>query len=175
MDIPPEVTEAGREAVATYRRALPYGERWALMCALQAPPGTHGTDRAFMEGRYANQQLDAVPERQAKWLAKEARQAGISISGKYYCGGIADSRGWRDPEAWVSGVDDVRRVAKKRNLHVEGAVRHQAVELPPQRTVLAESIIKEEIRREKRRNPKAKAGEVRERILAKQAYRVKGR
>lgn len=175
MEIPSEVIDAGREAVETYRRALPYGDRWALMCALQTPPGTRGTDRAYMEGRYNNQQLDGLPGAQAKWLAKEAKEAGISISGKYYCGGIADSRGWKDPEAWVSGVDDIRRVARKRNLHVDGAVRHTATELPPERKVLAESIIKEEVAKEKRRNPRAKAGEVREQLLAKHAYRVKGR
>lgn len=175
MDIPEEVLLRGREAIATYKRALPYGDRWALMCALQTPPGTQGTDRAYMEGRSNNQQLDGLPERQARWLSKEAREAGINISGKYYCGGIADSRGWKDPEAWVSGVDDIRRVARKRNLHVEGAVRHQAVDLPPPRTAIAESIVRDAVAKEKRKNPRAKVGELREKILARHTYRVKGR
>jgi hypothetical protein len=40
---------------------------------------------------------------------------------------------------------------------------------------MSESIIKEEIQKAKRRNPRAKAGEVREKLLANHAYRVKGR
>lgn len=84
MDIPFEVKNAGYEAIQTYKAALQYGERWAAMCALQCPPGTKGTDRAFLEGRQNNEQLDDMPRRQAKYVAKEARDAGISISGKYY-------------------------------------------------------------------------------------------
>jgi hypothetical protein len=175
MDIPAEVVNAGREAVDTYKRALPHGERWALMCALQEPPGARGTDRAFMQGRYNNQQLDGLPGRQARWLAAEARAAGIDISGKYYCGGLADHRGWKDPEAWVSGVDDVKRVAQKRRLHVTGAVEYDPEPAPPKRTLMAEDIVQEAVRKEKRRNPKAKAGEVREKFLAKHAYRPKNR
>lgn len=173
--IPQEVLDAGREAVETYQRALPHGERWALMCALQEPPGARGTDRAYMEGRYNNQQLDGLPKRQAEWLAREARQAGINISGKYYCGGLADSRGWRDPEAWVSGVDDIKRVAQKRKLAVTGAVEYDPGPAPPKRTLMAEDIVQEHVRKVKRQNPKAKAGEVREKFLAKHAYRAKNR
>jgi hypothetical protein len=172
---PQRVEDAGLSAMETYDRALQYGERWAEMCALQEPPGTKGSDRAYMEGRMNNQQLDGMPERQAKWLAREAREAGISIEGKYYCGGLADGRRWRDPEAWVSGVDDVLRVAKKRNRAVAGAVNYEPAPAPPKRTLLNESIIKEEVRREQRRNPRAKAGEVREKLLANHAYRVKNR
>lgn len=175
MTIPEEVLAAGREAVETYKRALPHGERWALMCALQEPPGARGTDRAFMEGRYNNQQLDGLPERQAQWLTREARQAGIDISGKYYCGGIADHRGWKDPEAWVSGVDDVKRVAQKRRLAVTGAVEYDPGPAPPKRKLLADDIVREAVQKELRRNPKAKAGAVREKILAKHAYRAKNR
>lgn len=175
MDIPPEVAAAGREAIDTYKRALPHGERWAVMCALQEPPGARGTDRAFMEGRYNNQQLDGLPDRQAKWLAREARAAGINITGKYYCGGIADGRGWKDPEAWVSGVDDVKRVAQKRRLMVTGAVEYDPGPAPPKRKLLADDIVAEAVNKEMRRNPKAKPGEVREKVLAKHAYRAKNR
>lgn len=175
MDIPAEIQNAGREAVETYKRALPYGERWAAMCALQVAPGTLGSDRAFMEGRMNNQQLDDMPPRQAKWLAKEAREAGINISGKYYCGGLADKRGWRDPAAWVGSNDDVLRVARARNLAVTGAVNYDPGPAPPKRKLISESILKEEVAREKRKNPRAKVGEVRERIIEKHAYRVKNR
>lgn len=175
MDIPIEVQRAGREAVATYQRALQYGEKWAAMVATQTPPGTKGSDRAFMEGRLNNQQLDAMPPRQAKYIAAEARRAGISISGKYYCGGIADHRGWRDPNAWVSSNDDILKVAKKRNLCVSGSVNYDPPLSPPQRKLISDAILKEEMAAAKRKNPKAKAGDLKEQVIKKHAYRVKGR
>lgn len=175
MDYPPEVLAAGPIALNLYEKALPYGERWAAMVALQQPPGTSGTDRAFLEGRQNNEQLDDMPRRQAAYVAKEARQAGISISGKYYCAGIADKRGWKDPEAWVTSNDDVLKVARKRRLHVTGNVNYDPGEAPPKRVLLSERIIKDEIRKEKRKNPHAKTGELRDKIIEKHAYKVKGR
>jgi len=173
MEIPFEVRERG--CVETYINALPYGERWATMVALQAPPGTKGTDRAFLEGRQNNEQLNDMPKRQAQYVAREARQAGINIAGKYYCAGIADKRGWKDPAAWVTSNDDVLRVARKRRLHVTGSVNYDPGEAPPKRVLLSESIIKNEMRKEKRKNPRAKDGELREKIIDKHAYRVKNR
>ena len=175
MDIPLEVRERGRDAEETYRNALQYGSRWAEMCALQCPPGTKGTDRAFMEGRMNNQQLDDMPAKQAKWVADEARKCGINISGKYYCGGVADRRAWRDPQAWVSSNDDVLRVAKERRMAVSGTVNYDPGPAPPKRTLIAESIVQDEVRKEQRKNPTAKAGELREKVIEKHAYRVKNR
>jgi hypothetical protein len=173
--LPPEIAEASPEVQRVYLAALPHGERWALMVALQTPPGTKGTDRAFMEGRMNQQQLDDMPPLQAKWLAREARAAGINISGKYYCGGLADSRGWRDPEAWVSSSDDVLRVAKRRSRKVEGSVNYDPGLAPPKRVLLSESIIRDELRKERKKHPRAKVGELREKIIAQHAYKVKGR
>lgn len=175
MDIPSHIRNAGREAVETYKRALPHGERWAEMCALQIAPGTKGSDRAFMEGRCNNQQLDEMPKLSAQWMVREAKAAGINISGKYYCGGLADKRGWKDPEAWVSSSDDVLRVAQKRRLHVQGALNYDPGPAAPKRKVMSDTILSREVAKELKRNPRAKAGEVRERVIEKHAYRPKGR
>lgn len=175
MDIPLEVQYAGREAVQTYRNALPYGERWATMCALQVAPGTKGTDRAFLEGRQNNEQLNDMPKRQAQYMLREARQSGINPSGKVYCAGIADKRGWKDPAAWVTSNDDILRVARQRKLHVTGNVNYDPGEAPPKRVLLSESIIKDEIRKEKRKNPRVNVPELREKIIEKHAYKVKNR
>lgn len=175
MDYPPEIEAAGPRAKNLYEKALPYGERWACMVALQQPPGTKGTDRAFLEGRQNNEQLNDMPRRQAEYVSQEARHAGINISGKYYCAGIADKRGWRDPAAWVTSTDDVLRVARKRRLHVAGSVNYDPGEAPPKRVVLSESIIRDEVRRERRRSPRANPKELREKVIEKHAYRVKGR
>jgi hypothetical protein len=175
MQIPQQISDRGREAVEVYKNALQYGERFAEMCALQIAPGTKGSDRAFMQGRMNNQQLNDMPAESAKWMVKEARAAGINISGKYYCGGLADKRRWQDPEAWVSSNDDVLRVAKKRRLAVSGTVNYDPGPAAPKRKLINEKIVAEEVRKELRKNPGAKAGEVRERFIDKHAYKAKGR
>jgi hypothetical protein len=173
--IPKTVTDRGSEAIDAYKAALPYGERWAEMVALKCPPGTKGSERAFLEGRQNNQQFDSLPKRQAKYMIREAKQAGINPSGKYYCAGIADGRGWRDPAAWVSSNDDVLKVAKARRMTVSGSVNYDPGPAPPQRKLLAESIIQDEVRKEKRKNPSAKASDLRAKVIEKHAYRAKGR
>lgn len=175
MDIPLEVSERGRDAEEVYLRAIKHGERFAAMVALQQPPGTKGTDRAFMEGRLNNQQLNDMPARQAKYVADEAKKAGINISGKYYCGGLADKRGWRDPKAWVGSNDDVLRVAKARRMAVAGTVNYDPGPAPPQRKLISDSIVNDAVRREKQKNPSASAKELREKVIEKHAYRVKNR
>jgi hypothetical protein len=175
MSIPESVLSLGPDAVATYKAALPYGERWAEMCATRCPPGTKGSERAFLEGRQNNEQFDTLPKRQAQYMIREAKQAGINPSGKYYCAGIADGRGWRDPAAWVSSNDDVLKVAKARRMAVSGSVNYDPGPAPPQRKLLAESIVRDEVRKEKRKNPTANAKELRAKVIEKHAYRAKGR
>lgn len=175
MQIPQEVRDAGRAAVQTYKKALPHGERFAIMCALQVAPGTKGSDRAFMEGRMNGQQFDEMPKASAQWMLREAKAAGINVSGKYYCGGLADKRRWQDPEAWVSSNDDILRVAKKRRLSVSGTVNYDPGPADPKRKLISESIVHEEVAKALKRNPKAKVGELREKVIDKHAYRAKGR
>ena len=175
MEIPADVKRAGADAIAAYKRALPYGERWAAMVATQTPPGTSGTDRAFMERRMNNQQLDDMPLRQARYVAAETKKAGINISGKHYVGGIADARAWRDPEAWVSNNDDILKVAHKRRLAVSGTVNYDPGPDAPKRKLISEKIVREEVAKAKRLNPSAKTADLREQVISKHAYRAKGR
>lgn len=170
QEVPQEVLRLGRDAIFTYLRALKYGERWALMCATQTPPGTKGTDRAFMEGRLNGQQFDDMPERMAKQMLREAHAAGISTTGKYYVGGIADKRAYCDPEAWVDSTADIVKVAQKRNLTVEGAVTHKGTPVPPKRQVLSERIIKEDMRYYRKLHPGKSKAELREMIINTHAH-----
>ena len=170
MEIPTEVLRLGPEACETYEKALPYGERWAVMCATQTPPGTQGSDRAFMEGRLNQQWLDDMPPKQARTILSEARAAGINVTGKVYVGGLADLRAHRDPMAWVDSTADIKKVARARNLTVEGAVRHNGTPMPPKRTVLNERIVKEEMTRYRKQHPGKKEGELREMVINKHAH-----
>ena len=176
-DLPFSIARASQSVQSHYRKMIADGQSvlFAEMCALQAPPGTKGTDRAFMEGRMNNQQLDDMPVRQAQYVAAEAKSAGINISGKHYVGGLADKRGWRDPEAWVSNNDDVLKVAHKRRLAVSGTVNYDPGVADPKRKLISETIVREEVAKAKKLNPSAKNSDLREQVIAKHAYKAKGR
>ena len=171
-EVPDNIRAAGMEATRMYARLLAegYGHRWAEMCALQQPPGVKGTDRAVMQGRYAEQWLDDMPTDQARRITREARAAGINISGKYYCSGLADKRGHCDPAAWIDSAADIKRVAVKRNLNVRGIVEHKAVDLPPpQSKPLSDRLIREMSAIERKRHPGKSRAEIREMVIDKYA------
>lgn len=176
IDVPVEVRRAGRTAESLFVRLLSegYSQRWAEMCALQRPPATKGTDRSFMQGRMNNEQLDSMPVDHARNIVTLAKRAGISVSGKYYAGGLADHRGPADPKAWVSGADDIKRVAMERNLSVSGAVEHKGISVErPKSKPLSERLTRELANRERKNHPNMKAGELREMVVAKYGRRVK--
>lgn len=176
IDVPREIRNAGRSAVELFVRLLSegYGQKWAEMCALQKPPGVRGTDRSFMFGRMNNQQLDEMPPDHAQNIVTLAKRAGISVSGKYYAGGLADHRGPADPRAWVSGADDIKQVAVERNLSVSGAVEHRGIPVDrPKSKPLSDRLTKELMREERKKHPGMKAGELREMVVAKYGRKVK--
>jgi hypothetical protein len=167
INLPPEIASSSPEVRDHYARMIEAGqsERWALMAALQQPPGTRGTDRAFMEGRYANEWMKNMPKPIAAKMLKEAREAGISTSGKFYMGGIADSRGHMDPEAWVDSAADVLRVAKKRDLEVHGIVDYVPPQKgPPKEIDINPRILNEHVRDEMKADPKLSRGEAVEKV-----------
>jgi len=168
MDLPFEIQDAPPHARAHYARMIADGqsERWAIMCALQAPPGTRQTERAFFEGRNNGEWLSKLPKRQAERMLQAARESGVNPSGKIYFGGIADKRGIYDPEAWVSDASDVKRVAEKRGLDVDGAITHRSSGRPVKKVVdIAPDILRRETAYELKKNPG----------LSKQEARAKAR
>ncbi len=175
-EIPWDIQRASGSVQAFYKKMVTDGvaPRMAEMLALQQPPGLRGTDRTFMEGRYNNQQFDNMPKHHAEKMMKQARQAGINPSGKYYCSGLADGRGPSDPAAWVDGVNDVLKVARARNLTVEGAVEHKGIPMPrPKSKGLSEAATRDLMREERRRQPTMKKGELREYVIAQYGRKPK--
>jgi hypothetical protein len=158
MELSFEIARASHEAQEHYRKLIADGQspRFAEMCALQAAPAVHGTNDNWMRGRRDGNWMDSLPKKQAQWMLREAKAAGIDPTGKYYMSGIADSRAHLDPEAWVSGKDDVLRVAKKRRLEVKGQINYtppEGVE-PPKRTKgLNPKLVKELAKREAASEP----------------------
>jgi hypothetical protein len=166
-ELPPDIVNASHEVQAHYLRMVADGQnpRFAEMCALQAPPGTRGTDRAFMEGRLHGNWMDGMPKKVAQAMIREAALAGINTSGKFYMGGIADKRGFKDPEAWVDSAADVLRVCKKRDLEIHGIVEYVPPQkAPPKEIDINPRILREQVREEMKANPKLKRGEAVEKV-----------
>jgi len=155
-DLPHDIAAAGAAVQAHYRKMIADGqtERWSAMCALQQAPATKGMDRTLMEGRYDGSWLDKLPKRQADRMIREARAAGISTSGRFYMSGLADKRGHLDPLAWIDSTDDIKRVARKRNLEVNGIVNVSAEPTPPKRVPLNPKIVEELSRGMMAKDPK---------------------
>jgi hypothetical protein len=165
--LPPEIAACSAEVREHFRSMIANGmtERFAIMCALQQPPGTRGTDRAFMEGRYGNEWMKNQPQALTQRMLSDAKKAGISTSGKFYMGGIADARGHCDPEAWVDSTADVLRVAQKRDLEVHGIVEYVPPAKAPQKEVdINPRILREHVRKELKENPQLSRGEATEKV-----------
>lgn len=166
-DLPYDIANAPPSVQAHYRRMVAAGQtpRFAEMAALQQPPGTKGTDRAFMQGRLNNEQFSDMNGPLALRMLREAKAAGISTSGKFYMGGLADKRAHLDPKAWVESVADIKRVAQERDLHVQGIVEYTPPEKPPAKSVdIAPDILREQVRKELKANPSMRRQDAVERV-----------
>lgn len=144
--------------------------RLAEMLALRAFPHAN-TDREFLEGRCNGKQFERQP-RLGERYRKMAEAAGVSTTGKVYLGQLADFPG--DPKAWVSDRSDVLRVAREKNLTVDGSVKHRGHETEPMPKVdVAEDLVDEYTAREIAENPEKARNldetrhEVKERLMPK--------
>lgn len=156
IPLPYDIAVASPSVQAHYVKMVESGQspRFAEMCALQQPPGTQGTDRAFMEGRMAGQWMNRIPKKDVEVMLREAKSAGISTAGKFYMGGIADKRGYRDPEAWVDSAADVLRTCKKRDYEIHGIVDYvPPVKAPPKEVDINPRILREHVREELKLHP----------------------
>lgn len=111
--------EPGKQAFYEGMVKCGRSERLAEMLAAQSPPGLGLTRASFMKGRHHGG--IATPEVDARYR-QIAEAAGISPVGKVYSGCLASFPG--DPEAWVSSPADVKEVAERKNLKLEGDISH---------------------------------------------------
>lgn len=113
-----------------YKQAIANGctPAFADMLASQQPPGVKGTERAYMEGRNNNEDLGKMNNQLRNDLLETARKAGVSVSGKTYCSGLA--RFAHDPEAWVSGRDEVAAKCKANGWDCKGNVNYTPPDPP---------------------------------------------
>lgn len=178
VEVPENIQRAGKDAAERYvsMRSAGCTHTFAEMCALQQPPGVRGTDRAVMQGRYNQQWLDEMPKDHAQRILREAKDAGINVSGRFYMSGLADKRGHRDPAAWIDSASDIHAVARQRNLTVQGIVEHKGTPMPPPKQKrLSGRLTREMMAYERRKNPglKMKDGDLKEMVKEKYGRKVR--
>lgn len=157
-----------------YDEALRNGcsPRLAEMLAHQQPPGTMGTDTAWIAGMHEDPHPGA-PEKVKKWYLDRAKAAGVSTAGKTF---ISQLGAAENPEAWVSGLSDVKAVARKNNYGLtvnDSRVVEQTPLVAPKPVPLAEKTIKRFMAAELKENPKADQRLLREKIIDKHAPKWK--
>lgn len=120
--------------------------QFAHMVAMRQPPGTKGTERAFLEGDVIHHGLQGYPEWFRELALKQARKAGISTTGKVFKSGLADDRGPACPFAWVSDPSDVVAACKMQNKSCTGSVEFQNYRPDPTPDCpLSEDLIQESV------------------------------
>jgi hypothetical protein len=152
----------------------------AAMFALQSPPGSRNTDRAFCEGQ--RRKMENMDPRTRKGIVELAKKAGINTDGKFFMGGLG---GYTNPAAWVSCAEDVVTSCKVQNKGVEGVINFQAPakkEVPPPSVPLSETLIKEMSSKYQKADPglaerckksKKARNELREMVVAKHGRKPK--
>ena len=155
---------------ARYERLRANGEAHGMaeVLATGCFPATK-TDREFWSGRWeAGGGLHPAEFEHHKALAEAA---GVSVTGKVYCRGLADYPG--DPTAWVGDRGDVLRVAKEKSLRVSGAVEYDPGEREPMRDApLGADIIENEVRGIMAHHPDADPMEVTESVILRRTGQV---
>lgn len=118
------------------------------------------TDATFNQGRCNGNQFEHVPGRGNSYKAL-ADAAGVSVTGKHYCAGLADYPG--DPTAWVSDRGDVLRVARMKNMKVTGDVNYTPHEVDPGEDIpIAREILEREVERAMEQDPGRRLADVEE-------------
>jgi len=115
--------------------------RMAEMLALQCPPMSD-TDREFLEGHCNGNQFEKTLGL-GNYYGRVAKEQGFSTTGKVYLSGLARYPG--DPEAWVSGKGDVKRVIEQRGWSCRGAVNIKGEVKPPSGGGIASSLVTEKV------------------------------
>ena len=146
-----ECADKGQACVDFYDDLIASGNQpgFAAMLALRQPPGTKGTERAFLEGMTS--WADSMHKDNRDNIFKAAKKAGISTEGKIYKGGLGKPS---DPMAWISTQDDVKEVCKIKGYTCSGAVNYKAPDRePPKKKRIANDIRDRYVAQELASNP----------------------
>ena len=137
----PKVSEEP-EVQALYEQMRDAGESHniAEMCAMRETPASR-TDREFWRGRW--NQFESDPRAGRRYQAI-ADSMGMSTVGKQYIGQLARYPG--DPQAWVDGRGDIKKVCEANGWGCSGQVDVKVSERPPRPDVdIADDIVEEKV------------------------------
>jgi len=154
------VIRRGPKAIEIYNECMRNDQdiEWAAMCALQQPPGTARTDRAYQQTAFAD--FAGWPPGLRKAALQVAKEAGINTNGKVYEGTLGR---YDDPAAWVGSIDDISASCKAKGMDIDGVVKIRGNQRPKgeqKKIALSEEIIKEKV------GDELKKPEVRSRVKA---------
>ncbi len=116
-----DVREMTPEEFRDYMVRNGQSSKMAELLAARQPPGGGLTDSVFLQGRLGGRDL-GDPDTASQYRAA-ARAAGVCTDGMVYSSQLASHPG--DPTAWVDSVADVKRVAQKKNLILEGGIKYE--------------------------------------------------
>ncbi len=137
--------------------------RFAEMLATRSFPGINGTNKAFNRGRVNGNQFANCPALGSYYKAI-AERAGVSVNGRFYCHGLGRFPG--DPRAWCADTEDVLRIARERNLSLDGIVSRIAEPTEPKPDIpLAEDLWKEATQEVMSGNPDMRLEDAREKAF----------
>lgn len=154
---------------------------FADMLAHQQPPGTKGTDRAFLEGKLNNNDIGEMPGWMQQRFKEQIKQSGENVTGKVYVSALARKKrdvqpgetwGPGDTYAYVSDVSELRAKAQSLGLEGDGIIKTRAPDRPPTPDVpLAEDLVRNQMAMEIAKNPglKKNLGELRHNVIEKHA------
>lgn len=142
----------------------------AEICATRQCPGIV-TDSLFNIGQVNHNQFANDPDTGRRYL-KIARRRGVNVSGATYMGSLARFPG--DPEAWVHGRGDVKRLCDRRGYSCEGSVNVKVREVAPPLAdgpVVATDIVEREVKKIVAQEPEkaSKLEQVREEVVDRMA------
>lgn len=122
----------------------------------------NSTDTAFF---YAGRRESDIHSDIHLKRIRMAEAAGVSTSGKLYLSGLASYPG--DPTAWVSDGSDIRRVAREKNMTLEGSINQKGHEVEPTPPVdIAPDILERRVAMAMAQDPGQRIDDVRERERA---------
>jgi hypothetical protein len=99
-------------------------------------PATRGTDSDFM--RKEHSRMTSMSDTELFKINDLARKAGINTHGKTYNGALGK---YTDPEAWVTTTSDVKEVALKKGLDIDGVVKVNGYRGPQKKPRIAKDIL----------------------------------
>lgn len=155
------------------RRQSLYGNLLDEMLQSRQAPIMANSDRAFMEGAFAQTPTHGLDPISAERTLARARKAGINTHGKVYVAQLGTAE---NPLAWVSGIDDVKKSCELQGHGCEALGLKPVIKDPKPAVPLADHIIEElageriqkdpDLKAKCRENPQ-KLMELREEIIEK--------